>query len=45
MHEAMQRAGVPVEHIQLATPNGHDAFLLDYHLITPVVRDLLAKLS
>jgi len=26
----------------LATPNGHDAFLVDYHLIGPLVRDFLA---
>jgi homoserine O-acetyltransferase len=42
VHEAMQRAGVDAKYLDIATANGHDAFLVDYHLITPPVRELLA---
>ena len=38
----VQAAIAGAEHRVLATPNGHDAFLVDYHLIGPVVRDFLA---
>lgn len=41
VHEAMRRGGVDATHLSIATPNGHDAFLVDYHLITPPVRDFL----
>jgi homoserine O-acetyltransferase len=44
VHDAMRSIGIHAEHVRVETPNGHDAFLLDYHLITPVVRDLLASL-
>jgi homoserine O-acetyltransferase/O-succinyltransferase len=43
IHEAMQRAGTDSTHLDIATPNGHDAFLVDYHLITPPVREFLAR--
>ena len=43
VHDAMRSRGIDAEHVPIATPNGHDAFLLDYHLITPPVRDLLAS--
>lgn len=43
VHDAMRSRGIEAEHVRIATPNGHDAFLLDYHLITPPVRDLLAS--
>ncbi len=44
IHEAMQQAGVPdARHLQIATPNGHDAFLVDYHLVNPPVREFLAQ--
>jgi len=40
VHQAMPQA----EHLAIATPNGHDAFLVDYPLIIPPVRDFLASL-
>jgi homoserine O-acetyltransferase len=42
LHSAMASAGVDATHLEIVTPNGHDAFLLDYDLITPPVRELLA---
>jgi len=45
IHEAMRRAGVDVTHLEIATPNGHDAFLVDYPLIAPPIRDFLTGLS
>jgi homoserine O-acetyltransferase len=44
LYEEMMRAGVPAEHLPVATPNGHDAFLVDYPLIVPAVREFLAGL-
>ena len=44
LHAAMRRAGVDATHLSLATRNGHDAFLIDYPLITPPVREFLASL-
>ncbi len=44
VHEAMARAGVDAKHVDIATPNGHDAFLLDYALINPPIRAFLASL-
>jgi homoserine O-acetyltransferase len=44
VHAALQRLGVDATHLDIATPNGHDAFLVDYHLITPPVLEFLAKL-
>jgi homoserine O-acetyltransferase len=41
--DALRRAGVASRHVEIATPNGHDAFLLDYHLITPPVREFLTS--
>ena len=38
---ALREAGVTATHIDVPTPNGHDAFLVDYELITPLVRDFL----
>lgn len=40
---AMREAGVDVTHVDLATPNGHDAFLVDYPLISPLVREFLGE--
>jgi homoserine acetyltransferase len=37
----MKEAGVPVTHMIIATPNGHDAFLVEYDLIVPPVRAFL----
>lgn len=43
---AMVQAGVgDVSHLRIATPNGHDAFLVDYHLINPPVREFLAGVT
>jgi homoserine O-acetyltransferase len=44
IHAAMREAGIEASHLEIATPNGHDAFLVDYPLITPPVRDFLAAL-
>lgn len=41
---AMSEAGVHSAHVELATPNGHDAFLIDYELITPPIHEFLASL-
>jgi homoserine O-acetyltransferase len=41
---AMQSLGVPVQHHLVASPNGHDTFLIDYELITPLVRNFLSSL-
>lgn len=38
---AMHSLGVPVHHELIASPNGHDTFLIDYELITPLVRGFL----
>jgi homoserine O-acetyltransferase len=42
VHVGMKEAGVECTHMIIATPNGHDAFLVDYDLITPPVRAFLA---
>jgi homoserine O-acetyltransferase len=44
VHAVMHEAGIAATHVEVATPNGHDAFLVDYSLITPLVRDFLATL-
>jgi homoserine O-acetyltransferase/O-succinyltransferase len=44
LQAAMQRADVDAAHLELATPNGHDAFLVDYPLIVPPVRAFLEEL-
>jgi homoserine O-acetyltransferase len=45
IHDAMRRVGVESTHLEIETPNGHDAFLVDYPLITPPIRAFLAGLS
>lgn len=40
---AMRGVGVDATHLELATPNGHDAFLVDYHLISAPVASFLAR--
>jgi homoserine O-acetyltransferase len=42
IHAAMRAADVAATHLEIATPNGHDAFLVDYPLITPPVAGFLA---
>ncbi|HWU89423.1 MAG TPA: homoserine O-acetyltransferase [Kofleriaceae bacterium] len=44
LYGAMARAGVDVTHLPLETPNGHDAFLVDYPLIVPLVRAFIDEL-
>lgn len=39
---ALRANGVDVRHERVASPNGHDTFLIDFDLITPLVRDFLA---
>ena len=39
---ALRGNGNDVRHERIASPNGHDTFLIDYELITPAVRELLA---
>ena len=38
---AMRSLGIPVRHDRISSPNGHDTFLIDYHLITEPVREFL----
>jgi homoserine O-acetyltransferase len=45
VHAAMTQAGVEAKHLDISTPNGHDAFLVDYHLVNPPVREFLASLD
>ncbi len=45
VHVAMKEAHVECTHLVIATPNGHDAFLVDYDLITPPVRAFLDGLG
>lgn len=39
--EAMRRTGIDVRYMNIITPNGHDAFLVDYDLISGPVREFL----
>lgn len=41
VEEAMRRTGVDVRYRNIITPNGHDAFLVDYDLISGPVREFL----
>lgn len=41
---ALQSLGVDVQHESISSANGHDTFLIDYHLINPVVERFLASL-
>src|SRR6185503_20164744 len=38
---AMETLGVPVHHEEIPSANGHDTFLIDFHLIDGLVRDFL----
>jgi homoserine O-acetyltransferase/O-succinyltransferase len=44
VQDAMLQAGVDAKHVAITTPNGHDAFLVDYHLVNPPVREFLASI-
>ncbi|HEX9163290.1 MAG TPA: homoserine O-acetyltransferase [Thermoanaerobaculia bacterium] len=41
---AMRSLGISVHHEHISSVNGHDTFLIDYHLITEPVRRFLATL-
>lgn len=43
VQEAFEELGVPSTHLEIATPKGHDAFLIDFDLIGPPVREFLGK--
>ena len=43
--EAARRAGRPVEHVEIESTAGHDAFLVDYAPQAPLVEEFLATLS
>lgn len=38
----MQSLGVDVHHVEIASANGHDTFLIDFHLIDDLVRRFLS---
>jgi homoserine O-acetyltransferase len=40
---ALRSIGAPVQHELIASPNGHDTFLLDFHLIDELVRGFLSE--
>ncbi len=40
---AMRSIGIKVHHEHISSVNGHDSFLIDYHLITPPVREFLGS--
>ncbi|HEY8347768.1 MAG TPA: homoserine O-acetyltransferase [Symbiobacteriaceae bacterium] len=41
----INEAGGSAEYLEMDSPWGHDAFLVDFHLIAPAVRDFLAQLT
>jgi homoserine O-acetyltransferase len=42
---ALRANGTPVQLEEIASPNGHDTFLIDFHLIGDLVRDFLSEIS
>jgi homoserine O-acetyltransferase len=40
---AMRSLGIDAQHLRMMSNNGHDSFLIDYDLITPPVREFLAR--
>jgi homoserine O-acetyltransferase len=40
---ALTAIGAPVHHQLIESPNGHDTFLIDFHLIGDLVRDFLSE--
>jgi homoserine O-acetyltransferase len=40
---AMRAVGTPARHEEIASANGHDTFLIDFHLIEGLVRDFLSE--
>ncbi|HVR42946.1 MAG TPA: homoserine O-acetyltransferase [Thermoanaerobaculia bacterium] len=45
VHEAMRAREIDSRYVEIATPSGHDAFLIEFDLITPPVVEFLAKVS
>lgn len=45
VHQALRERGVDSTYLEIRTPSGHDAFLVDFDLITPPVSELLARLE
>lgn len=43
VHRALIANGLASEYMEFQTPSGHDAFLIDYELITPPVRAFLSR--
>ena len=41
--EAMGQAGKPVSYVDLPSPFGHDAFLLEIDSLGPIIADFLAE--
>ena len=41
---ALQRRGRPVEYAEIDSPHGHDGFLIDFHMMEPVLARFLARL-
>jgi homoserine O-acetyltransferase len=40
---AMRAVGTPATHVEIASTNGHDTFLIDFPLIDGLVRDFLSE--
>jgi homoserine O-acetyltransferase len=43
--DALRRLGRPVEHVEIESNAGHDAFLVDSDLQAPIIEDFLASLE
>jgi homoserine O-acetyltransferase/O-succinyltransferase len=43
--DALTRQGRPVEHVDLASPAGHDAFLIDFAAQRPIISEFLEELE
>lgn len=43
--DALARQGRPVEHVDITSPAGHDAFLVDFAAQRPLIRDFLRELE
>ena len=42
LSQRMHAAGAPCEYLDLHSEHGHDGFLADFHLLSPILRDRLA---
>ena len=45
VQRALREIGADSKLIEIDSPNGHDAFLVDYDLITPDVSEFLAAIA